>query len=64
MDPNIYVQELTQREKQQIDILQNLLNSYFDIVRKSLQDTVTKIIWRGLGELNVSCPETLPTFVS
>eukprot|EP01092_Planopodium_desertum_P011755 TRINITY_DN54102_c0_g1_i1.p1 TRINITY_DN54102_c0_g1~~TRINITY_DN54102_c0_g1_i1.p1 ORF type:complete len:133 (+),score=0.77 TRINITY_DN54102_c0_g1_i1:2-400(+) len=46
--------KLSNREQTQVDILKTLLNSYSTIVRKNVQDMVTKIVWRGLVEKSKS----------
>jgi len=38
------VSQITDREKQQVQFLSKLLKSYFEIVRKNVEDTVTKIV--------------------
>jgi len=40
--------KLTDRDKQQIKLIQQLIRSYFKIVQKNLQDYVTKIIMTNL----------------
>jgi len=40
--------DLTDREKIQIGLIKKLLESYFDIARKNVQDSVTKAIWHFL----------------
>jgi len=46
--------QMTKREKKQISIIKHLLEAYFVIIKKNIQDHVTKIIMLGLVKSSIN----------
>jgi dynamin 1-like protein len=46
----ISLRSATDREKFQVSLLKTLLSSYFDVVRKNVQDITVKLVWKNVVE--------------